>query len=150
MSEVFCSSYPLKRRPPVQRDVEKLPGQVHCCNLGLTVPTGNTLSGTITCRRCLQTTTSELRNYTQDALGGEGTRKAKPHIAEPPQMQLMTELAASDAAQAVQQLAAATDWPCITDLLHYIAWDVAPQKPNSLAHADITKGTEAVCSTKVD
>lgn len=60
----------------------------------------------------------------------------------------MMELAASEAAQAVEQHAAATDWSCISDLVHQIAWDVAPHQPTSLAHADITKGTGAVCSTQ--
>ena len=56
MPEIFCSDYRLLRRPTAHTIVEKLPGQAHCSNLGITVRTGRIPSGTlpVNSRRCLE------------------------------------------------------------------------------------------------
>ena len=76
MPEVFCCDYRLLRRPPVEVVKEKLPGEIYSPNLGLTVPTGKFLSGTVLIqnRSLLQLRVHifDLQDYAQDAVGGGG------------------------------------------------------------------------------
>ena len=71
------------------------------------------------------------------------------------QKQLLTELAASGAAEEVQRHAAATDWPDIADLIQQDLTDpndmmIHQQQPNALiqTYANSTAGMGAMCSAK--